>query len=196
MKKADIKLGVVYAYQRGEWDTPAPVVFLGMDLYRGNSGRSAPGSPWCRPAPDYDSRPKQASGFSGYDVGYPAVTVRRFIPAAVPLAAMRSLDASLIGQPLSQDLRDAGLETTLITRLAGITGVYAEVVDAREDQRRADQEAAARQAAADARRAARETAIISRFSALGLTVSRDWRVPDVLTVTLRDAELIADRLEG
>jgi hypothetical protein len=47
-----------------------------------------------------------------------------------------------------------------------------------------------------AEREARQSAIISRFAAIGLTVSADSRVPGLLVLDLNMAETIANWLEA
>jgi hypothetical protein len=195
MKKSEIKLGVVYAYQRGEWDTPSPLVFLSLDLY--TTRRHGSGSKvWCEPASSYDTRPKRGAGFGGRDVGYPVVMADAWNSPEDMTAAMTALGAEVITDGLTPEQSDAGLSRDILTRMASITGLYADVVAERERLRQEDRDQTARREAERAQDDERIARLTARLAALGVTFSRDYRVPGLLTLTLDDAEAIARRLEG
>ena len=77
MRKQDIKPGVVYAYQRGTYGNPLPVVFLNTpadgELYTEGSQWRKPGSKAFTRAHG-GSKPHAVS--FGSDVGYPVVRGR------------------------------------------------------------------------------------------------------------------------
>jgi hypothetical protein len=192
MRKADIKLGVVYAYQ-DSLGPPRPAVILSTDLYS-TRGRLSNRDEYAARA---IAGTKPGTSYMGVSTGYLAV---------VPDYGTKRERGDLTRDMLAFSLADAekvtdgdlggDLHVEVITTLAKITGPYDEVMAERaasvERERQQRQEDDAARRARDERKAA----IVSRFSVLDLTVSPDYRVPDVLTLSLAEAEAIAEKLEG
>jgi hypothetical protein len=194
VKKSDIKTGIVYAYQRGDWDRPQPLVFLSLDLYKARS-YSERNVPWCSLAGDYHTRPKRGEGFDGRDVGYPVIILSE-PGSADSLAAMAELGPEVITAGLPEPHTAAGMRTDVLTRLASVTGTYEEVVAELAERRRRDRELEDERRAEEGRTATRREELISRFAALGVKVTRAGLAADLLTLSLDEAAKIADRLEG
>lgn len=196
MKKADIKTGVVYAYQRSAYGDPDPAVLVSTDLYTGRdrydrgNGRS-----WCVPAGDTKPGRDYLGRATGYVIVVPAASKPDETPeqlhARMLAVTMADLGATTDGQVRKGD----GLYFVILTRLVPLVGLYDEVMAEREAQRQHDRELEAKRDAERSQREQRIAAIIGRFSALGLTVSRDYRTPE-LTLSLDEAENIASLLES
>jgi hypothetical protein len=141
MKKTDIKTGVVYAYRRGNYGNPRPMVFLSLGLHRSPEyGRGR----WATPAA-HDTKPRAGSGYGGSDVGYP---VALGTAGETPIEKLASLGPDLIEQNVwSGLLAEAGITRDILTNMAAVLGPWDEVVAARKAQ-----EARERERMADERR--------------------------------------------
>jgi hypothetical protein len=192
MKKADIKPGVVYAYQRRDYDKPEPVVFLNApaagDLYATSSYHSPPGTPAFRAARD-GSRPHRGSGYSSPDVGYPAVMLGGNAPKdAKPEDLLKSTLAGF--QSAAAITAGNGTVFTLVTSLAQIAGTYAEAkaeYDQRQQFRRDEADRKERVRAASRIRA---DAAVAALGQAGISASPDTFLGTAynLYITLDEAE--------
>lgn len=193
MRKQDIKPGVVYAYRRGAWDTPTPLVFLSLDLHVPSRQRK-PGDPWCERAL-HDKRAKRGSIYP--DVGYPVVIGERMGQGATEetIAAMPALGADVIADGLTDEQRASRLSTDILTRLASVVGVYAEVMAERKRQVDKDREVHRRHAEQTVATQARRAELMGRLAAVGVTVTRVYDHDDQLILTLDEAAKVAGWLE-
>ena len=197
MRKADIRLGVVYAYQQNTYGDPDPAVLVSMDLYTGR-GRDdrGPGKPWCQPA----GASKPGRDYLGRATGYVVVLPAGSRPGETPeqlharmlAVTTAELEATTDGHVHAGD----GLYFAILTRLTPLAGIYDEVMAERAAKLEREHQLRQEGDAARLAREDRKGAIISRFWALGLTVSRDYRASELLTLSLDEAENIAARLEG
>jgi hypothetical protein len=194
MKKADIKPGVVYAYQRGrgDYDEPQPIVFLNApadgDLYARSSYHRPPGAPAFHAAHD-GSKPHRGSGYSSPDVGYPAVMLGGNAPKGTKPEDLLKFTLAGFKAATSTTAGD-GTMFTLITSLAQITGTYAEAKAEYEARRQARREEAQQErTAADASRA-RAIDVLASLRAHDIEANRipAYSAVDSITLPLDEAE--------
>lgn len=193
MRKQDIRTGVVYAYQRSEFDTPEPCVLLGTELRTGR-GRYDRTDAWSQ-ASDAGDRP--GKDYLGRHTGYVALFCSR------PFSGRASARVAALMLAVTPDQYPAILETgvapdglcaEILTTLAPVRGVFEEVCRARSEKR--EQERRARKEADAERRAgwARAAALIARFDALGFALDTNYD-GDQIAITADEAERIAELLE-
>jgi hypothetical protein len=182
MKKADIKAGVVYAYQRSDNYSPEPVVFLSTDLYieRGRLHVSTAALEKAQPGE------KPGKDYMGRNTGYPAV-FRSFDAEGTPeevIAAM--LSATLDGA--IADKLPRGVKSEVVTTLTRIRGPYGEVRSAYLAAQAADLAERYRRDAAAASRRSRAVAAAAVFTDVGV-----YSTPrgSEITLTLENAEKLA-----
>jgi hypothetical protein len=178
MKKADIKTGVVYAYQRNGTYAPQPVVFLSTDLYT-DRGRYSANAAALTPALAGE---KPGKDYLGRHTGCPVV-LRAFDfegPAedVAPALLAATLDGAIAGK------LPAGVKCDVLTTLTRIRGLYDEVLA--EYQRQQDAEAQRRRVADDLLRGRRERAaqIVAQLEAFGVFATYRGH----LELTLENAE--------
>lgn len=138
MKKADIKPGVVYAYQRSKYDSPRPIVFLNAPadgvLYRERDYPKSGTPAFIKASPA--AKPRRALGFGRGGIGYPAAHLSH---------DSRMTHQDLLGITLADFERATsgyheGYEFDVITTLTHVTGPWDEVIAAHEAQKRAERE--------------------------------------------------------
>jgi hypothetical protein len=187
MKKADIKAGVVYAYQRSDNYSPGPVVFLSTDLYieRGRLHASAAALEKAQ------AGEKPGKDYMGRHTGYPAV-FRSFDAEGTPeevIAAM--LSATLEGA--IADKLPRGVKSEVVTTLTRIRGPYDEVRAAYLAAQDADRER--RRQTDEAMRIKRDRAerVVATFKAAGVFATYRGHLELSLENAEKLAALLADR---
>lgn len=140
MKKADIKPGVVYAYQRSANYSPEPIVFLATGLYT-SRGRYNKDKPWASRALAGD---KIGRNYLDRETGYPI--------ARRDWQAQGVSDEEIVRQMLALAPADwegaadgtvGAVRLDILMRLGQITGLYDEVVAERTAREKAARELAA-----------------------------------------------------
>lgn len=200
MKKADIKTGVVYAYQRNRsYDSPTPVVFLAAPsegkLYNRPRRFGTSTGPVYRLAAGYD-KPKRATGYADATTGYPV--------AKLSAAAGRSDLSPLIAVTLadfeaatSSYSGEGGVEFDLITTLTQITGPYGEAVAAYDAHRRATQEHQERVRADKDEKLERAKSLVAAFGRAGVRAQHgDIFGSRKILLSLDEAAKLAEMLEA
>lgn len=180
MRKQDIKPGVVYAYQRGEYGPLKPCVVLSLEMHK--TVRGAPG--WTR-AEGHD-RP-QRGDLVRPAIGYPVVMGEPELAGG-----MASLGAGIIASGLTDEQVCSGLSGNTLYAPVCLRGPYAEVAAALAERERAELEANARARAARNAELARAITLTDELGRSG--IAADSLVVDGtrhITLTLDEAEKLA-----
>jgi hypothetical protein len=195
VRKQDIKPGVVYAYQRGTYGNPQPVVFLNTpadgELYTESSQYRKPGSKAFTRARE-GSKPHAVS--FGSDVGYPVVRGRWDAdtdPAALLSATLSDFEAAT--QPYS-----GSHEFRVVTSLTAIAGPWDEVIATRKAQYEADRQRRERDQQEARASRTRAIDIITALSARDIKVSRisSYGAVDSVSLPLDEAEKLVSLLSS
>lgn len=196
MKKADIKTGVVYAYQGRTYGDPDPAVLVSTDLWTGRDRyeRGRDSAPWCQPAGDRKPGRDYLGRATGYVVVLPAGSKPGETPEQLHARMLAITPADL--EATRDGQAGDGLYFAILTRLTPLAGLYGEVMAEREQRRQRDSELAAERAAEESREASRRADLIARCAALGVKVTRDYRESGLLSLTLDEAAKIAEMLEA
>ena len=194
MRKQDIKPGVVYAYQRGKYASPSPVMFLSMDLYerRGRArGADKAGPPrWVtKAAPGAQA----GDGIGGAATGYPVVRQAHLYrqnrpdPSEVARRIARFTLADFEASQVPEI--DDHIEFDVIPRLAPIVSTWEEAAAmlAREAE-----ELAGRRAAREASHR-RADAVIAALVVAGIDAEPDQVFSETraIVIPLDEAEKLA-----
>lgn len=219
MKKTDLQTGVVYAYQRGKYDSIAPAVLVSLDLFQSNLsryGRDKTGEPSYVPAGDRYTVPG-----SHFDttVGYLAISNGSLRYGGGPndptsLEALTTITLADVLRDTVQGGEDPqGYVVSLINNRA-IVGVYDDVLGAKDAKKQAADALFATQRAEAQALVDEATDRFDRFAALGVaipvpsveefgsyddsTYTKKVRTENVLRVTLDSSTLdrILSLLEG
>lgn len=191
MKRSDIKAGVVYAYQADSWRAPQPIVFLSeTQLYKQNTGFNRDRETSRFFLKSDQPRPHKAT-YSGGAVGLPAVT------------GMSEEDLCTKTLADFEAVTSGGSKYRVIYYFNHITGLYSEVMEAREEasRKRAEHSAAARAAREDAAR--RGGAVVATLAQCGVkarysdvsSVTRTTAASPHVRLDLAEAEKLAALLE-
>jgi hypothetical protein len=189
MRKQDIRLCVVYAYQRyrsgGE---PEPVVFLGTGLWT-RPGRGGDSSlPWCRPAL---AGAKAGWGYSGAVTGYLIVLCSRPLDGETREQLHARMLAVQADEASGEGELDGGLYPAIEPQLSRVTGTYADKIAEYEERRRRQHERADREEAAEARSRQRAAAVTEALKRAGVSSSvRGYGLVTHVSIPLEDAELL------
>lgn len=194
MKKADIKLGVIYAYQRGRNDSPDPVVFLVAPsdgkLYQQRDRYTRTG-PAFRPAGD-NAKPERSRiyGPTGYAVAKSGYGADRSDLSALTAATLADFEAAT-------SAHSGPVQFDVLVTLGQITGLYEDVAAAHKAQQQREREHIHRQRAAADRDRERAGVLIGAFSRAGIeTTTGDVFGSRKILLTLDEAEKLAALLES
>jgi hypothetical protein len=195
MRKQDIKLGTIYAYQNRSWNDPQPLVFLSSTLYRQRWRGDLHSDPAYLPGGDAGYT-KPAAGRPTYSpaVGYPVLIGRQ---NALPdqIATMMRIKPIAITTGLAQQHADAGIYLTLLTRMASVIGLYDEVMQQMARQKDNDRRQREEATAARNRLQLQRDDLSARLEVLGIEVLRDYHHDDRMSFKLDELALIIARLE-
>jgi hypothetical protein len=192
MRKQDIKPGVVYAYQRGTYDDPRPVVFLSLDLYS-DRRRGAEG-PRFRKACDGD-KPHSGtfgSGSTGYLIAEMRGGWRNDAERAEAAERMKSLtlaDALTSREAGPDDLTDFDV----LPRLTAIVGPWDEVIAAKRARDEKARQVAQREQAERLARDDRAVDVLRTLKAAGVRAQYEGGHAE-FRLSLDDAEKLASLL--
>jgi hypothetical protein len=181
MKKADIKPGVVYAYQGSDNYSPVPVVFLSTDLHAERGRYSTNAAMLTKAAP----HEKPGKDYLGRHTGYPAV-FRGFDAEGTEAEVITSMLGATLEQAITDKL-PKGVQSDVVTTLTRIRGPYDEAMAAYRAAQEADRER--RRQTDEAMRVKRERAerVVATFKAAGVfSVYRGH-----LELSLENAEKLA-----
>lgn len=175
MQKSDLKTGVVYAFQRGKYDTMAPVVLLSTDLFATTGSRfrdPEPGSP--RYVATKATKPE-----NGYNrtVGYLAVSTSRVNYHAAPAKpiSQKALLALTVEEALAATVHGGdgpqGYTVTLVNN-RHLIGLYDVLAEKKAEAERANEEYLAKRRAEDEAAVAAALPRYERLAALGIEIPK------------------------
>ena len=192
MRKQDIKPGVVYAYQRGKYNEPHPVIFLSLDLYS-DSRRGAEGPRFRKALPG--EKPHQGrwgSGSTGYLIAEASTAWRgqgRLAEAVAKLPGLILADATASGDREVGDL----IGFRVLPSLTPVLGPWEAVIAERREQDEADRRRRERETAAGKALDDRAAKVRAVLIAAGLSPRYSGPSRE-LVLSLDDAEKLASLL--
>ena len=183
MKRKDIQVGHLYAYQRGrgEYASPSPCVLLSDEVHARTYLHSGPSV--IKPAPG--QKPRQGGAIRGTGYGYPIAMV----DYGTADAPEKLTGITTIAQAKTAD----GVRIEVIP-LVHLAGPWAEVKAAYDDHQKRRKEHRDRESQAQMRLAANTRDVVDRIVAAGLPEPKWNATRGELTLTTEQARAWLDRI--